>query len=224
MGDMLELMDIIFNNLKNDLNSLYSCVLVIQHWCKMSIPILWQNPFSFNQKPLFISEYFSSLDKDEIYILKGYGINLEISRKLFNYAKFLKDLDLFLSWRRYPTKFYGIISGLECQKNSLQEVIIKKCAYNKEFEVVDCPIDVHTIPLILEKSGLLLQRLRFISKNSDDIDEELFFLEALNLQKLQFLTLMCNIDDLPEEEMKIRTMKFAEILLSTLEYLDLVDK
>ncbi|RIB01337.1 hypothetical protein C2G38_2231136 [Gigaspora rosea] len=35
---------------------------------------------------------------------------------------------------------------------------------------------------------------------------------------------MCNIDNLPEKEMKIRTMKFAEILPSTLEYLDLVDK
>ena len=35
---------------------------------------------------------------------------------------------------------------------------------------------------------------------------------------------MCNINNLPEEEMKIKTMKFAEILPSTLEYLDLVDK
>ncbi|RIB23718.1 hypothetical protein C2G38_2170374 [Gigaspora rosea] len=95
MGDMPELMENILNNLKNDPNSLYSCALASRHWCKMSIPILWQNPFSFNNNPLFISEYFSSLDEDEIYILKEYGINLKISRKLFNYAKFLKDLNLF---------------------------------------------------------------------------------------------------------------------------------
>ncbi|RIB11009.1 hypothetical protein C2G38_140167 [Gigaspora rosea] len=94
MGDMPELMENILNNLKYDLNSLYSCSLVSRHWCKMSIPILWKNPFSFYQKPLYISEYFSSLDEDEIYILKECGINLKISRKLFNYTKFLKDLKL----------------------------------------------------------------------------------------------------------------------------------
>ncbi|RIB23746.1 hypothetical protein C2G38_799856 [Gigaspora rosea] len=334
MGDMPELMENILNNLKNDPNSLYLCALVSRHWCKMAIPILWQNPFSY-QKFLFISEYFSSLDEDEIYILKEYGINLEISRKLFNYAKFLKGLNLsdleskaskwticnlvepissktyfdalvnvvmnlllkllvengavlhklilsfpnsfefkpeiFYSIGRnellfsrlqhltlsvipefntknytiflkvlakyittissldlvfysdfdpgffhslfhsiiriiksqdqlkrfslnggyHPTELYGIISALECQQNSLQEVILKRCAYNKEFEVlkncknletfrifnssskllnlldckistlevVNCPIDVQTIPLILENSGLLLQRL-----------------------------------------------------------------
>ncbi|RIB25483.1 hypothetical protein C2G38_2241374 [Gigaspora rosea] len=401
MGDMPELMENILINLKNELKSLYSCALVSRHWCKMSIPILWQNPFSFNKKPLFISEYFSSLDEDEIYVLKEYGINLEISRKLFYYTKFLKDLNLFFlenkarKWtnlnlvepisityfnalvnvvinlllkllveRRnellfsrlqhlslsvipefnienvtiflkvlaknittisslkleifsdyepqlfhslfhaiiriiksqeklkqfslvgddHPTEFYAIISALECQKNSLQEVIIKNCAYNKEFEalkdcnnletlriwdcsskllnlldckistleVVYCLIDVQTIPLILENSGLLLQRLRFELENFDDtcIYQELFFLEALksfcpdityleikciefsiqlleligNLKKLQLLSLWCLIDDdIQEEELKIRVMKFAEILPLTLQYLDLGD-
>ncbi|RIB23747.1 hypothetical protein C2G38_2139611 [Gigaspora rosea] len=425
MGDMPELMENILNNLKNELNSLYSCVLVSRHWCKMSIPILWQNPFSFNQKPLFISEYFSSLDEDEIYILKEYGINLKISRKLFNYAKFLKDLNLFdlelnarewtnlnlvepiksiryfntlanvvinlilklifesgavlhklvlslsesfefkpeifysigrnellfsrlqylslsvipdfyienftiflkvlaknittisslkleiysdyepqlfhslfhaiiriiksqeqlkqfsLVGEDHPTEFYGIISALECQKISLQEVIINKCTYSKEFEVlkdfrnletlrisncsskllnlldckistlevVSCSIDVQTTPLILENSGLLLQRLSFVPEYlGEDIHEELFFLEALksfcpnitylelkyiefsiqllelicNLQKLQFLSLWYFVDDdIPEEELKIRVIKFAEILPLTLQYLDL---
>ncbi|KAF0501168.1 hypothetical protein F8M41_020132 [Gigaspora margarita] len=423
MGDMPELMENILNNLKNDHNSLYSCALVSRHWCKMSIPILWQNPFSYNQKSLFISEYFSSLDEDEIYILKKYGMSLKISRKLFNYAKFLKNLDLLsleikakkwtnlnlvepissityfdalvnvvmnlllkllvesgavlhtlvlsfsktfefkpeifysigrnelflsrlqhlsleltpefnienvtiflkvlaknittisslkleidsdneprlfhslfhaiiriiksqeqLKWFSldgddHPTEFYGIISALECQKNSLQEVIIINCGYNKEFEVlrdctnletlrildcsskllnlldckistlevVDCTIDMQTIPLILEKSGLLLQRLSFEPENSDDIHEELFFLEAFksfcpnitylnisnvgvftqlfeiigNLLKLQFLSLWCFIDDIPEQELNIQVMKFAEILPLTLQYLDL---
>ncbi|RIB23733.1 hypothetical protein C2G38_799357 [Gigaspora rosea] len=429
MGDMPELMENILNNLKKDPNSLYSCSLVSRHWCKMSIPILWQNPFLFNQKPLYISEYFSSLDEDEIYILKEYGINLKISRKLFNYAKFLKDLNLSnleskarvwtslnlvepisskihldhldalvnivinlllkllfesgavlhklvlsfselfefkpeifysigrnelffsrlqnlslsvipefnienataflkvlaknittissleleiyseygprsfhslfhaiiqiiksqdqLKWfnlvgEDHPTEFYGIISTLEYQKNSLQEVAIEGCAYSKEFEVlkdcknletlriwncsskllnlldckistldiVNCAIDVHTIPLILEKYGLLIQQLRFESKNSDDFDEALFFLEAFksfcpnitylyissieisiqlleligSLQKLQFLSLRCFFDDdIQEEELKVRVIQFAEILPLTLQYLDLGD-
>ncbi|RIB06698.1 hypothetical protein C2G38_2216423 [Gigaspora rosea] len=61
----------------------------------MSIPILWQDPFSFEQrKPLFISKYFSLLGKDEKSILKGFGINTEFSKTLSNYARFLKVLDL----------------------------------------------------------------------------------------------------------------------------------
>ncbi|KAF0501155.1 hypothetical protein F8M41_020120 [Gigaspora margarita] len=413
MGDMPELMENILDNLKNEPNSLYSCALVSRHWCKMSIPILWQNPFSFHKKTLYISAYFSSLDEDDIYVLKEYGINLKLSsyglyliifRQLFDYAKFLKDLDLFdleskarewtnqnlvrpiseissntyfdavvnvvinlllkslfesgavlhklflwfpeyfefkpeifylmgrnellfsrlqhvflcvtpecnvtnvtiflkvlaknittissldlqlkrfsLEGLNHPTEFYGIISALECQKNSLQEVIISRCGYNKEFrvlkycktletlrirdcsskllnlldckistlEVFYCPIDVQTIPLILENSGLLLQRLSFKPEGfGNAIHKVLFSLEALksfcpnitylnikyskfsiqlleligNLPKLQFLSLSCFVDyEIPEEELKIRVMKFAEILPLTLQYLDLGD-
>ncbi|KAF0555491.1 hypothetical protein F8M41_017214 [Gigaspora margarita] len=93
-GDMPELMENILNNLNNEIYSLYSCALVSRHWCKMSIPILWQDPFSFNQSPLFISKYFSSLGEDEKFSLKECGINTEFSKTLFDYARFLKVLNL----------------------------------------------------------------------------------------------------------------------------------
>ncbi|RIB17811.1 hypothetical protein C2G38_2246155 [Gigaspora rosea] len=63
MGDMPELMENILNNVK--FHSIYSCALVSRHWCKMSIPILWQNPFTYNNNPLFISQYLLSLDENE---------------------------------------------------------------------------------------------------------------------------------------------------------------
>ncbi|RIB18384.1 hypothetical protein C2G38_2036946 [Gigaspora rosea] len=94
-GDLPELMENILNNLKDEIYSLYSCSLVNRHWCRISIPILWQDPFSFNQKPSYISKYFSSLDEEEKIILGEYGINLEISKTIFDYARFLKVLDLF---------------------------------------------------------------------------------------------------------------------------------
>ncbi|RIB25465.1 hypothetical protein C2G38_2165788 [Gigaspora rosea] len=386
---MPELMENILNNLKNDPNSLYSSALASRHWCKMSIPILWQNPFSFNKNPLFISEYFSSLDEDEIYILKEYGINLKISRKLFNYAKFLKDLNLFdleskaIRWinlnpvepitsityvdalvnvvinlllklifesgavlhkltlscqnsfefepeifysigrnellfsrlqhlylsvipefsienvtkflkvlaknittinsldltiysdfdpRLFHTLFHaiiriiksqdqlkwfsldgkghhlkelhGVISALECQKNTLQEVIINNCTYNKEFEVLkDCK-NLETLRIFEAVEFIRF----FIPKDFDDIHKVLFFLKALksfcpnitylniqyidfsiqlleligNLQKLQFLSLWCLIDDnIQEEELKVHVIQFAQILPLTLQYLDL---
>src|SRR5260364_300794 len=62
-GDMPEIMENILKNLNNEFYSLYSCALVSRHWCKMTIPILWQDPFSFEPNSLFIPKYFSSFDK-----------------------------------------------------------------------------------------------------------------------------------------------------------------
>ncbi|KAF0541536.1 hypothetical protein F8M41_005307 [Gigaspora margarita] len=99
ISDMPELMENILNNLNNEVCSLYSCILVSRHWCKMAVPILWQDPFSFNRRFLFISKYFSSLGEDEKFILKEcleeHGINEEFSNTLFDYARFLKVLDLW---------------------------------------------------------------------------------------------------------------------------------
>ncbi|KAF0408066.1 hypothetical protein F8M41_008620 [Gigaspora margarita] len=420
MGYMPELMENILNNLNNEFNSLYSCALVSRYWCKMSIPILWQDPFSqFNQTPLFITRYFSSLGEGEKSTLKKYGINAEFSKTLFEYARFLKILDLYslekkvVEWMlvelindtlmnfiinllfklfiengatldklvvffsdslklkpeifclleqnmkffsrlqylflsevafsniesavtllrtlaknatkiktlklekfvsiydyfepqlfqalfhsimhliksqeqlslfslvgvKYLTEFHGIISALESQKNSLQEVIIDNCDFSAKFdvlnncknletlricycdtklsnifdyklstlEIVNFSIDASVIVQILEKSGLLLQRLKLGS--CEGIWNESLLLETLkssctnikylnitgiefsiqlinligNLQKLQFLSLWCSIDDIQDEELKRRVMKFSEILPLTLQYLDLED-
>ncbi|RIB08019.1 hypothetical protein C2G38_2272264 [Gigaspora rosea] len=92
-------MENIFNNLNDEIYSLYSCALVSRHWCKMAVPILWQDPFSSARRPFFISKYFSSLGEDEKFILKKdlekYGINEEFSNTIFEYAKFLKVLNLW---------------------------------------------------------------------------------------------------------------------------------
>ncbi|KAF0555471.1 hypothetical protein F8M41_017194 [Gigaspora margarita] len=416
IGDMPELMENILNNLNNEIYSLYSCALVSRHWCKMSIPILWQDPFSFEQDPLFITKYFSSLGEDEKFVLKECGINAEFPKTLFDYARFLKVLDLssleskvrkwidfqfsgsrtdynqsvyriinlllklfvesgatlhklnlyFLDYEIKPeifhalgrneqsfsrlqnlslsivsefstdntaallkilaknatkisslkfngfcsdydepqlfhafismiksqeqlkqfslvcedylTEFHGIISTLESQKNSLQEVILENCACSVEFEIlkdckkleivrikdcdypkllkllnckinilelVDFQINASAIVQILEKSGLLLQRLKL--ESDEGIWEELLLLETLrsfcpnitylnisyigfstqlleligNLQKLQFLSLWCVVYSIPKNELKIRVKRFAEMLSPTLQYLDL---
>ncbi|KAF0547900.1 hypothetical protein F8M41_000252 [Gigaspora margarita] len=94
LGDMPEIMENILENLNNEFHFLYSCTLVSRHWCKITIPILWQDPFSFHQEPLFISTYLSSLGEDEKVILKERGINAVFSKTIFNYARFLKTLNL----------------------------------------------------------------------------------------------------------------------------------
>ncbi|RIB14752.1 hypothetical protein C2G38_2094998, partial [Gigaspora rosea] len=421
---MPELMENILSNLNEEFYSLYSCALVNRHWCKMSIPILWRDPFSFEQKPIFISRYFIALNEDYQFILKDCGISVDFSNTLFHYAKFLKvlnlsrlekkvkqwiglqlfnsqkhintltyhianllfklfiesgttlsKLDLYIPYdvieikpeifyslgrnehffsrlqdlsvgaisdfciedattllgilakntrkintltfnafesdyepklyhtflcivksqeqlKRFdliggeglPAEFYGIISALEYQKNSLQEIKIDYCAYSKEFETLSnceklkvirilycdednkllkilntncyriCTLEITSYSLdalniiqILEKSGLLLQRLK-LNSEEEEISSQSNLLETLttycpnivylyishielsqqflklveSLQKLQYLTLLW-INDGPEEVTKGRVMQFAEKLPLTLQYLNLGD-
>ncbi|KAF0560093.1 hypothetical protein F8M41_003427 [Gigaspora margarita] len=98
MGDMPELIENILKHLNNEISSLYSCALVNRHWCKMSIPILWQDPFSNKRSSLFIPIYFSSLGENEKFVIKEClkkWINVEFSKPLFDYARFLKVLHIF---------------------------------------------------------------------------------------------------------------------------------
>ncbi|RIB25484.1 hypothetical protein C2G38_2067262 [Gigaspora rosea] len=208
-------------------------------------------------------QFFHSLIQAIIYIIKS-----QDQLRLFSVAG-----------GDFPANFHGIISALESQKNSLQEVIIDSCGYSTEFEILkscknletirirycntkllklldckissleisDCPLDVQTIIIILKKTGSLLQRLK-LEVSDDEIWEESLILGALksffsnitflnitnigfstqlieligNLQSLQFLTLRF-INDIPEEELKIRVMQFAKILPSALQYLELRD-
>ncbi|KAF0511814.1 hypothetical protein F8M41_018178 [Gigaspora margarita] len=123
MGDMPELMEIILNNLNNEFYYLYSCALVNRHWCKMSIPILWQNPFLLVQTPLFISQYFSSLDENEKFVLNECGINVKFPKTLFNYAKFLKVFDLFSLETKVRKWIDSQLAGSKPNASSIYRII-----------------------------------------------------------------------------------------------------
>ncbi|KAF0552650.1 hypothetical protein F8M41_021340 [Gigaspora margarita] len=172
-GFMPELMENILNNLNDESYSLYSCALVSQYWCKMSIPVLWQDPFSFDQNPLFISKYISSLDEDEKFILKKSGINVVSSKTLFEYASFIKILDIF---------------RLE---NMVEKWIKSQLADSKSY----CsPLKFHIRDLLLKlfiESGATLRKLDIYFSNNK-IPPTIFFSLGQNVQffsQLQDLTL-----------------------------------
>ncbi|KAF0359848.1 hypothetical protein F8M41_014336 [Gigaspora margarita] len=196
---------------------------------------------------------------------------------LIHFIKSQEQLRKFiLDGDNCPTEFYGIISALESQKDTLQEVILDGCVFSAEFEVLnncknlealrilncdmellkilDCnissleisnsQIDVPITVQILEKIGILLQRLKI--KTEIIIREESLLLKALkffcpniiylyitdirlstqlleligNLPKLQFLSLGYAYHT-REEVKKIRVVQFAEILPTSLQYLDI---
>ncbi|CAG8441510.1 621_t:CDS:1 [Cetraspora pellucida] len=129
LGNISELVENILNNLNNEIYSLYSCSLVNRLWCKASIPMLWQDPFSLVKNPNFISSYFSSFDEDGRFILKNYGIIVDIPNTSFHYASFLKVFNCFLldskveQWIKF--KFFYQRKNIIEIKNHLVNLLFK---------------------------------------------------------------------------------------------------
>ncbi|KAF0409380.1 hypothetical protein F8M41_008360 [Gigaspora margarita] len=272
---MPELMENILNNINDEIYTLHSCALVSRHWCKMTIPILWQDPFGFDPRPSFISNYFSSLGEYEKIMLKRCGIKEEFSKTIFDYARFLKVLKLWnlkylniesattllralaknatqiktLKFREYShvnhvndmlplinsfmyiiksqeqlriinlvgvsylTKLRGIISALESQKNSLQEVRIDNCDFNTEFEVLNNCKNLETLrimsfyPILSKMSKILDYKISTLELNDYSIDARPI---ALMLKKsgilLQRLSLVSE-HEINEEPLLLEAIK-----------------
>src|SRR3954451_609502 len=101
-GDLPEITSFIIQYLQDDLNSLHSCVLVNRFLCRITIPLLWDNPFSITlcqeYTCYFIEVYFLFLNEDDKAKLKeSYGIDkinsISPHKPLFNYPSFIKTLN-----------------------------------------------------------------------------------------------------------------------------------
>ncbi|CAB5156312.1 unnamed protein product [Rhizophagus irregularis] len=100
--DLPELTYEVIKYFKNDFSTLYSCVLVNRLWCRITIPLLWENPFlipskNYKKNSNLIEIYLYDLNDDLKTKLDQYGIrdNSLTSSALFNYPSFLKYLNTF---------------------------------------------------------------------------------------------------------------------------------
>src|SRR5256885_10629625 len=78
-GDLPEISICIIQNLRNNIKTLYSLALVNRFWCRLAIPLLWEDPFSIKYQENsshFLDTYLLFLnenDKNEMKeILKFY--------------------------------------------------------------------------------------------------------------------------------------------------------
>ncbi|GBB87998.1 hypothetical protein RclHR1_01450026 [Rhizophagus clarus] len=97
-SDLPELTYEVVKYFQNDVSTLRSCILVNRLWCRIAIPILWENPFSIiAEKYKFIDIYLLSANDDLKAKLKEnkFISNSLPSNTLFNYPKFLKCLDTY---------------------------------------------------------------------------------------------------------------------------------
>src|SRR5436305_8455798 len=77
-----------------DRKFLYKCLFINRHYCKISIPIIWREPFKSNHmKPLLINTLLSCLNEDEISSLIPCEININNDQSpLFEYGKFIRKI------------------------------------------------------------------------------------------------------------------------------------
>ncbi|PKC70175.1 hypothetical protein RhiirA1_532897 [Rhizophagus irregularis] len=97
-GDLPELINEILPYLRNDYKTLYSCILVNRLWCRLAIPLLWEDPFSkkFPKNYRFIEIYLHYLNDNDKAKLNEYGIITDSfpTNTLFNYPSFIKCLKI----------------------------------------------------------------------------------------------------------------------------------
>ncbi|GBC05438.1 hypothetical protein RclHR1_06220011 [Rhizophagus clarus] len=96
-GDLPELINEIIKYFQNDYSTLHSCILVNRLWCRLAIPLLWEDPFSMKlpKNYRFIEIYLNNLNEEDKRKLKEYNINENLfpSNTLFNYPGFIKCLN-----------------------------------------------------------------------------------------------------------------------------------
>src|SRR5436305_6621359 len=100
-GDLPEISTQIIQNLRNNINALYSLALVNRFWCRLVIPLLWEDPFSItHHKNItfhFLDTYFLSLkdhDKNRHKEIKFDKFESKLYKTpLFNYPNLIKTLD-----------------------------------------------------------------------------------------------------------------------------------
>ena len=81
--------------------------LINRLWCRLAIPLLWEDPFSMKlpKNHHFIGIYLHNLNEGDKIKLNEHGINNSVfpSNTLFNYPCFIKCL-----------KIRKILSSIEC--------------------------------------------------------------------------------------------------------------
>jgi hypothetical protein len=100
-GDLPELISEIIQYFHHDYKTLHSCILINKLWCRLAIPLLWEDTFSVNNPKNyhFIEIYLDNLKNDDDKTsLNEYVIHNDLfpsKNTLFNYPSFIKYLDTY---------------------------------------------------------------------------------------------------------------------------------
>ncbi|RGB28865.1 hypothetical protein C1646_767305 [Rhizophagus diaphanus] len=163
-GDLPELTYEIIQYLRNDISTLYSCILVNRLWCRLTIPLLWEDPFSIkgSKNYHFIEIYlkyddcdyfniaFKLILQNQSFIHKIKNLNLTIySAPRINITSIIPYLKSINTISSLYYNFYGhsynpqninkihLSQIINSQKNSKKLIItFRKIVFNDTFNEV----------------------------------------------------------------------------------------
>ena len=87
-GDLPELIYEIIKYFQNDFSTLHSCILVNRLWCRLTIPLLWENPLlsfrSYHHYNIIKIYLYNLCEEDKTKLNEYYGINNNLFLSFFN--------------------------------------------------------------------------------------------------------------------------------------------
>ncbi|CAB5192137.1 unnamed protein product [Rhizophagus irregularis] len=163
-SDLPELTNEIIQHFRNDFSTLYSCILVNRLWCRLAIPLLWEDPFSKHDPKNYhyIEIYLSKLNEDDKAKFNEYGIKYDLLRSnstLFNYPSFIKYLNYGSIYRSIKKWIFILVDDddfMEVEElvyKSLLEIFIKNEGKLHSLEYAISTLDSYcndTMELILQ--------------------------------------------------------------------------
>ncbi|CAG8611417.1 2649_t:CDS:1 [Funneliformis mosseae] len=185
LGNLPEVTNQIIQYLRNDLKSLYSCILVNRHLCQITIPILWEDPFVIcrGHHYNFLDIYFSFLDDvDKVELEEKYGIKINSSshnKPLFNYPSLIKTFNIFrfemhvVNWINHLDSLPSTADSEPIRGNPSRKIFFPKTIEDIGFDIKkDLPNSIETINSICVllfklfiNSEASLNNLRLLSSN-----------------------------------------------------------
>ncbi|PKK64725.1 hypothetical protein RhiirC2_787097 [Rhizophagus irregularis] len=172
-GDLPELLNEIMKYL-NDISTLHSCVLVNRIWCRLAIPLLWEDPFSFHDYSI-IDYLLNNLSEEDKIKLKEYEINSKILplNTLFNYPSFIKKLntkDMIYCIKKW-------VATSSTLKNDKQNLILRsnflnsiRLIYKSLFKIlIENQVKLHTFKIKIITGGFFNSIIELILQNPNFI-------------------------------------------------------
>ncbi|RIA92238.1 hypothetical protein C1645_820923 [Glomus cerebriforme] len=107
-----DILYLIFEELQDDKNTLYSCLSVNKTWSEIIVPILWKDPWKYSKwgnDKLLLNIIISHLSDKSKNGLKDQGIDFltnSYQKPLFNYIRFCRRLNLIAIDRIIDTIIY----------------------------------------------------------------------------------------------------------------------
>ncbi|CAB4418613.1 unnamed protein product [Rhizophagus irregularis] len=196
----LDCLVLIFNILKYDKKSLYSCLLVNKKWCNIVVPILWNRYFLDEVNEKFCNVILSFLSSSSKKLLSDNNIKLPSSTlskfPLFNYISFCRflysnDIDKIIN---VVLKNLCNDPGRNLLEKEIYKLFISQCKNVKYFY-----LKTHQPLTLFPGASIFFSQLHHLCINIDSVNSDALHELAQICKDLNTLSIRgcsCNIPNL----------------------------